>query len=137
MEAIPTSPLRRGTTLFSILPAALGIQELVRFRCLASPTAISTPLSALDRLILTQRIQIRPLALQRFCLTPSAQKTQLSGLARLNLTKSEIATPQSALLRFLMAQRFAATPQLVTGPSFTIRPATKTQQSVLLRSVVV
>ena len=115
-EAIPTSRPRRGTTPFRLSPWALGTQQLVRFRCLASPLATSTPLLALDRLILTPRIQIRPLALQRFCLTPPAQKTQLSEQRRLNLTKTEGATPQSALLRSLMAQRFAATPQLVTDP---------------------
>src|SRR5436190_8957747 len=86
MEAIPTSPLRRGTMLLRLSPPALEIQQLVRFRCLASPPATSTPLLALDRLILTKRIQIRPPALQRFCLTPPAQKTQLSEQPRLNLT---------------------------------------------------
>jgi uncharacterized coiled-coil protein SlyX len=50
----------------------LGTQQLVRFCCLASPLAASTPLLALERLILTARIQIRPLALQRFCSTPTA-----------------------------------------------------------------
>ena len=66
--AIPTSPPLRGTTPFRLSPWALGTQQLVRFRCLASPLATSTPLLALDRLILTLRIQIRPLALQHFCL---------------------------------------------------------------------
>jgi hypothetical protein len=53
----------------------LGTQQLVRLRCLASPLAALTPLLALERLILTPRIQIQPLALQRFCLTPPAQNT--------------------------------------------------------------
>src|SRR6266550_5533130 len=57
---IPTSIRRRGTTPFRLSPWALGTQHLVRFRCLASPLAASTPLLALDRLILTPRIQIRP-----------------------------------------------------------------------------
>src|SRR5215475_16064258 len=87
MEAIPTSLLRRGTTLLRLSPPAWGIQQLVRFRCLVLPPAISTPLLALDRLILTRRIQIRPPALQRFCLTPPAHKTQLSEQPRLNLTR--------------------------------------------------
>src|SRR5258708_32955606 len=86
MEGIPTSPLRRGTTLFRLSPAALGIQELVRFRCLVCPPATSTPLLALYRLILTSRIQIRPLALQRFCLTLPAHKTRPMEQPRLNLT---------------------------------------------------
>src|SRR5947209_7238530 len=73
--AIPTSPLLPGITPFRLSPWALGTQQLVRFRCLASPLAASTPQLALDRLILTPRIQIPPLALQRFCLTPPAQKT--------------------------------------------------------------
>ena len=84
--AIPTSPLLRGTTPFRLSPWALGTQQLVRFRCLASPLAASTPLLALERLILTPRIQIRPLALQRFCLTPPAQKTRPMEQPRLNLT---------------------------------------------------
>ena len=84
--AIPTSPLLRGTTPFRLSPWALGTQQLVRFRCLASPLATSTPLLALERLILTPRIQIRPLALQRFCLTPPAQKTRPMEQPRLNLT---------------------------------------------------
>src|SRR5437763_17172836 len=87
MEAILTTPLRRGTTLFRLSPWALGTQQFARFRCLASPPATSTLLLALDRLILTPRIQIRPWALQRFCLTPPAPITQLSEQARLNLTK--------------------------------------------------
>ena len=84
--AIPTSPLLRGTTPFRLSPWALGTQQLVSFRCLASPLAASTPLLALERLILTPRIQIRPLALQRFCLTPPAQKTRPMEQPRLNLT---------------------------------------------------
>jgi len=64
---IPTSPLLRGTTPFRLSPWALGTQHLARIRCLGSPLAASTPLLALDRLILIPRIQIRPLALQRFC----------------------------------------------------------------------
>src|SRR6266404_2774187 len=74
MGAIPTSPLLRGTTPFRLSPWALGTQQLARFRCLASPLAALTPLLALDRSILTLRIQIRPLALQRFCSIPPAQK---------------------------------------------------------------
>ena len=37
--AIPTSPLLRGTTPFRLSPWALGTQQSVRFRCLASPLA--------------------------------------------------------------------------------------------------
>src|SRR6476659_5923904 len=70
--AIPTSPLLRGTTPFTLSLWALGTQHLVRFRCLASPLATSTLLLALERLILTPRIQIRLLAPQRFCLIPPA-----------------------------------------------------------------
>src|SRR5260370_7252632 len=72
--AIPTSPLLRETTPFRLSPWASGTQQLVRFRCLASPLATSTPLLALDRLILPPRIQIRPLPLHPFCLTPPAPK---------------------------------------------------------------
>ena len=43
---------------------------------------------ALERLILTPRIQIRPLALQRFCLTPPAQKTRLNGTAALEFNET-------------------------------------------------
>src|ERR1051325_5785840 len=74
--AIPTSPLLRGTTPFRFSPWAWGTQQLVRFRCFTSPLATSIPLLALDRLILTPEISIRPLALQRFCLTPPEQKTR-------------------------------------------------------------
>src|SRR5437763_16242952 len=86
MEAIPTLIRRRETTPFRLSPWALGTQQLVRFRCLASPLGASTLLLALDRLILTPRIQIRPLALQRFCLTPPALKTRPMEQPRLNLT---------------------------------------------------
>src|SRR5204863_9491485 len=92
MEAIPTSPLRRGTTLLGVSPRALGIQQLVHFRCLASPSVTSTPLLARDRLILTSGIQIQPPALPRFYLTPRAHKTQLSELPRLNLTIPAVTT---------------------------------------------
>jgi len=42
----------------------------------------------LERLILTLRIQIRPLALQRFCLTPPALKTRPMGTAALELNQT-------------------------------------------------
>src|SRR5580765_6848761 len=117
---IPTSPLLRGTTPFRLSPWALGTQELVRFRCLASPLATSTPLLALQRLILTLRIQIRPLALQRFCLTPPAQKTRPMEQLRLNLTKPPattrplerspcLATPLAQATRPPVAERSLAT----------------------------
>src|SRR5215469_3862914 len=83
---IPTSRLRRETTLLRLSLAALGIQQLARFRCLASPSATSTPLLALDRLILTPRTTIRPLAVPRSCLMPPVQKTQLSEQPHLNST---------------------------------------------------
>src|SRR6478735_3822666 len=113
---IPTSPLLRGTTPFRLSPWVLGTQELVRFRCLASPLATSTPLPALERLILTPRIQIRPLALQRFCLTPPAQKTRPMEQPRLNLTIP------AATTRLLERSPFLTTP-LASGtlPSVTAR----------------
>src|SRR5437867_1193021 len=83
----PNFTTAAGTTPFRLSPRALGTQHWVRFRCLASPLATSTPLLALDRLILTPRIQTRPPALQRFCLTPPAQKTRPMEQPRLNLTK--------------------------------------------------
>src|SRR6266481_2346512 len=101
MEGIPTSPRRKGITPFRLSPWALGTQQLVRFQCLASPLAASTPLLALDRWILTPRIQIRLLALQRFCLTPLAQKTRPIEQPRLNLTTAAAKTQLSALLSFL------------------------------------
>ena len=61
-------------------------RQLVSFRCLASPLATTTPLLVLERLILTLQTTIRPLALQRFCLTPPAQKTRPVEQPRLNLT---------------------------------------------------
>src|SRR5215470_15506044 len=125
MGVIPISPLRRGTTLSSILPAALGIQESVLFHCLACPPATSTPLLALERLILTPRIQIRPWALQRFCLTPRARKTQLSERPRSNLTMRESttrpmehwhfsATPLATATRPAVIPRSPATPQVAS-----------------------
>src|SRR5262245_27870563 len=120
MEGILTSLLRRGTTLFSISPAALGIQELVRFRCLASPPATSTPLLALDRLILTPQIQIRPPALQRFCLTPWAQKTQLSEQPRLNLTIAATLTVLSAPLPSLTILAATTRPSAIGHCSITL-----------------
>src|SRR6266550_1791164 len=118
MGAIPTSPLLRGTTPFRLSLRDLGTQQLVRFRCLASPLATSTLLLALERLILTPRIQIRPLALQRFCLTPPAQKTRPMEQPRLNLTI--LASKTQPLERSL----FSATPK-----------AAKTQLTVLRRSL--
>ena len=64
----------------------LETQQLVRFRCLASPLATSTPLLALERLILTPRIQIPQWARQRFYLTPPAQTTRPMEQPRLNIT---------------------------------------------------
>src|SRR5215469_4560653 len=110
MEGIPTSTPQRGITLLRLSPPALGTQQLVRFHCLASLPATSTPLLALERLILTPRIQIRPLALQRFCLTPPAQKTRPMEPLRLNLTKPARKTA-----------RLAPLPTLTTLPPTTLR----------------
>src|SRR5262249_52901298 len=118
MEAIPTSPLRRGTTLLEVSPLALGILELARFRCLASRPATTTPLLALIHFILTSRMQIRPLALQRFCRTLSEETTQLSEQACLNLTIPA-----------------ATTRQLERSRSLTTPPATRTRPPVLRRSL--
>src|SRR6266550_9445493 len=111
MGAIPTSPLLRGTTPFRLSLRDLGTQQLVRFRCLASPVAVSTLLLALERLILTPRIQIRPLALQRFCLTPPAHKTRPMERPRLNLTKPAATTRPPVILR-----------SISTPPAPTTRP---------------
>src|SRR5690349_6557827 len=113
MEDILTSRLRRGTTLLRLSLRVLGIQQLVLFRCLRSPPATSIPLLVLERLILIKRIQIRPPALQRFCLTPRARKTQLWEQLHLNSTILGIKTRQ------LEPSRFLAIP-----------PAPKTQPSV-------
>src|SRR5207248_4648212 len=88
----PNFTTAAGDHALQALTWALGTQQLVRFRCLASPLAASTPLLALERLILTPRIQIRPLALQRFCLTPRAQKTRPMEQPHLNLTTSATKT---------------------------------------------
>src|SRR5881227_3980076 len=101
MAGIPTSPLRRGITPFRRSLRVLGTQQSVPFRCLASPLAASTPLLALERLILIPQIPIRLLALQRFCLTPPAQKTRPMGQPRLNLTITAATTLLSVLLRSL------------------------------------
>src|SRR6478735_3798840 len=116
---IPTSPLLRGITPSRLSPWALGTQQLVRFRCLGSPLATSTPLLALQRLILTPRIQIRLLALVRSCLTPPALKTQPLELLHLNLTRAERLTPPWARLRSLTTPP-STTRRSVTGPSLTI-----------------
>src|SRR5438067_385541 len=129
MEAIPTLIRRRGTTPFRLSPRALGTQQLVRFRCLASPLAASTPLLALERLILTLRIQIRPLALQRFCLTPPAQKTRPMEQPRLNLTKPAATTQPPVRSRSLATPKEAAilpsapARSLQTPPVIPIRPS--------------
>src|SRR5215475_15120304 len=109
MEAIPTSPRRRGTTPFRLSPWALGTQQLVRFRCLASPLATSTPPLGLYRWTSTTRIQIRPLALQRFCLTPPAQKTRPMEQPRLNLTIPAATILQLERSLFLVIQKAAIT----------------------------
>src|SRR4029077_338622 len=103
--ATPASLPLLGTTLFRRSRWALGTQQSVRFRCLASPLATSTPLLALERLILTKRIQIRPLALQRFCLTPPAQETRPMEQPRLNLTIPAATTRPPAHSRCLATQR--------------------------------
>src|SRR5882757_10025116 len=115
MGAIPTLPLLRGATPFRLSPWALGTQHLVRFRYLASLLAASTPLLALDRLILTPRIQIRPLALQRFCSIPPAQKTRPMEQPRLNLTKPAATTQPMERSRSLVTPPASATrPTVVT-----------------------
>src|SRR5262249_37869593 len=116
MEAIPPSTLRRGIGLLRVLPAAFRIQQLARFRCLASPPATTTPLLALERLNLTSGIQIRPPALQRLFLTPPAQKTQLSEQPRLNLTIPASTTRQ------LERSRFLTTPPAATTQPRVLRP---------------
>src|SRR5260370_444437 len=114
--AIPTSPLLRGTTPFRLSPWALGTQQLVRFRCLASPQATSTPLLALERFILTPRIRIQLLALHRFCLTPPAQKTRPPAS-----TRSLATTPPTAIRPTVILH------------SLTAPPVGRTRQSVLVR----
>src|SRR6266550_4320208 len=113
MEAIPTSPLRRGTTPFRLSPWALGTQQLVRFRCLASPPVTSTPLLARDRLISTSGIQIQPPALPRFYLTPRAHKTQLSEQPRLNLTIPAVTTRPMVHSHSLATSLATTTPRWV------------------------
>src|SRR6266550_1529281 len=135
MEGIPTSPLRRGTTLFRLSPAALGIQELVRFRCLVCPPATSTPLLALRRLILTKGIQIRALAQQRFCLTPSAEKTRPMEQPRLNLTTPATTTRPTVLLRSLETPKAWTTQPLVMLRSIETPPATTTPPTGRSRSL--
>src|SRR5215472_3259682 len=101
MEDIPTSRLRRETTLLRLSPREPGIRQLVRFRCLALPPATSTLLLVLDRLILTRRISIQPPALQRFCLTLPARKTQLWEQLHLNSTIPGMKTRPLEPLPFL------------------------------------
>ena len=102
-----------GTAPFTLLPWALGTQPLVHFRCLASPLAASTPLLALDRLILIPQIPIRLLALQRFCLTPPAQKTRPMEQPRLNLTKA--ATDNTATGAFALFSNTTGINNTATG----------------------
>src|SRR5260370_33011622 len=136
--AIPTSPLLRGTTPFRLSPWALGTQQLVRFRCLASPQATSTPLLALERLILTPRIQIQLLALQRFCLTPPSQKTRPMEQPHLNLTKPSATTrPMERSLCFLTLQPTTTQPSALKRsrtipPPAAIRPLVRVRSSSTL-----
>src|SRR5437763_9041508 len=135
MEAILTTPLRRGTTLFRLSPWALGTQQLARFRRLASPPATSTLLLALDRLILTPRIQIRPPALQRFCLTPPAHKTRLSEQPRLNLTIPATETRPMERSRFLATLPASKTRRSVIVRCLTTQKATTTRPTERSRSL--
>ena len=133
MAAIPTSPLLRETTPFRLSPWALGTQRLVSFRCLASPLATSTPLLALERLILTSRMKIRLLALQRFCLTPPAQKTRRMEQPRLNLTRPVSKTRPTVLLPFLITASAISIPPLVFKLSLAILKAFPTPLSAFRR----
>src|SRR5947208_8367009 len=133
MGAIPTLIRRRGTTPFKLSRWALGTQQLVRFRCLASPLAASTLLLALDRLILTPRIQIQPLALQRFCLTPPAQKTRPMEQPRLNLTTVVAPTVLSAPLRSLATSTDSTTALLARARFVKIFTHLETRQLVVAR----
>src|SRR5689334_8636522 len=133
MEAIPTSPLRRETMLLGVSRPALGIQQLVLFRCLRSPPATSTPLLALDRLILTRRILIRPPALQRFCLTPPAHKTQLWEQLHLNSTIPGKKTRPLEPLPFLATPPAPSTQPPVFRRFLVTLRATTTRPPVLTR----
>ena len=113
----PNFTTAEGDHALQALTLGLGNTAMGTFRSFASPLAASTPLLALERLILTPRIQIRPLALQRFCLTPSAQKTRPMEQPRLNLTKPA-----------------ATTRPMEHSLSLAIPLAAKTQPSVLRRS---
>src|SRR5262245_13812758 len=83
----PNFTTAAGDHALQALTSGAGNTAVGTFRCLASPLAASTPLLALERLILIREIRIRPLALQRFCLTPTAQKTRPMEQPHLNLTK--------------------------------------------------
>src|SRR5262249_6953529 len=135
MEDIPTSRRRKGPTPFRVLPWALGTQELGRSRCLVCPQATSTPLLVLDRSISTSRIQIRPWALQRFCLIPPATATQPSEQPRLNLTTVVPSIRPMGFSRFSAISTAATTPPRVTVRCIAISPARATLLTVTLRSI--
>src|SRR5215471_14970795 len=133
MEDIPTSRPRRETTPLRLSLPALRIQQLVHFHCLAFPPVTSTPLLALQRLILTRRILIRPPALQRFCLTPPARKTQLWERLHLNSTIPGIKTRPLEPSRFLATPPAPATQPPVFRRFLATPPAPKTPPSVFRR----
>src|SRR5262249_26292889 len=133
--AIPTLPLLRGSTPFSISPWVLETQRLVPFRCLASPPVTSTPLLALDRLISIKEIQIQPLAPQRFCLTPPAQKTQPWEQPLLNLTaqaRGTLPLEHSHSLIMLAGMAIRLSERMLF---LTTRQASLTRRSALVRSL--
>src|SRR5689334_9572765 len=75
-EAIPTLIPQKGRTPFLASAPARPTRQLVPFHSFPTPPAVSTLRLALERLISIPRILIRPPGLQRFCLTPLAQKTR-------------------------------------------------------------
>jgi len=78
-----------------------GNTAIGTFRCLASPLAASIPLLALDRLILTPRIQIRSLALQRFLFNTTGTENTANGTAALEFnTTGDFNTANGAFALF-------------------------------------
>jgi hypothetical protein len=97
----PNFTTAAGEHALQALTLGVGNTAIGTFRCLASPLAASIPLLALDRLILTPRIQIRPLALQRFLFNTTGTENTANGTAALEFnTTGDFNTANGAFALF-------------------------------------
>ena len=135
MEAIPTSPPRKGKTPFKASPPALRTQQLVGLRSLATLMAASIPLPARGRFFSTPQTQIRRLARRRFYSTPPASTTPpLERPPLLNNTIGEENTA-TGIVRSLATQPAGSTRPTALARSISTPPAKRIRRLVFMPSL--